>query len=403
MSIKAMSSHQPAAGEMHAGAPARVKVVWLDGSDVLLDSLLADWLQMLHGDPLASVYLHPELALAHADQPAALPAIYARKHQDDEYPNKLAALAVLPPKIIRAYPIPGCRWGIPLQGYWLAGNQLLGQHASQTVAEFVAAAVHLLNSSNAQCIYFDDINVDSDLWNAIHDAGRAGHVIVSRLYTPQTHWWIQFPDDPEQYWQHVHSKTRRNLRSAARKLEHSVTCFTQKHQVPLMLDQVHQVSLQTWQAKRLGRTIRASSSTRQFWETIASIGALRSYILSHDGRPMAFLLASHFNGRMILEEQGYDMSLRALSPGSVLYLRVLDDLIARNTPRLVDFGFGHADYKEWLCNRQTLTGPVMMIRRSCWPATVMWLDGLRRKLSERLHTRLRDWRLAGLFRRIYRR
>src|SRR5207249_4733299 len=111
-------------------------------------------------------------------------------------------------------------------------------------------------------------------------------------------------------------------------------------QVDEFLDQAHRVSRQSWQAKRLGVRIRNTPEERAYYEFLASQGALRSYVLEHRGRPVAFEFGIQWNGRFVFEETGYDAAFAGHSPGTVLLFRILEDLIARDTPELLDFGYG---------------------------------------------------------------
>jgi CelD/BcsL family acetyltransferase involved in cellulose biosynthesis len=232
--------------------------------------------------------------------------------------------------------------------------------------------------------------------------GKQG-VAVFYPSPPQPHWWIEFPDRPDQYWKQLSGETRRNLRKNTNRLKHAVRSFTAVADVPELLEKAHRISRQSWQAKRLGLRVRNDSQEVRLWESIASLGALRSYVLEQDGQPLAFQLALQWKGCLVLEETGYDAAYRNCSPGSVLTFRILEDLIARDTPRLIDFGFGDAPYKGSLCNRQTLSGPVYLVRRSWRPMTVMWLGQIRSTLSQRLRAVFKALRVLSVVRRVYRR
>ena len=58
------------------------------------------------------------------------------------------------------------------------------------------------------------------------------------------------------------------------------------------------------------------------------------------------------------------MSTQAVSE---LRLRMIEDMIARDTPWLMDFGFGDGEYKRRFCTRQTLSAGVLLLPRT-WRA-----------------------------------
>src|SRR5207253_9536540 len=101
--------------------------------------------------------------------------------------------------------------------------------------------------------------------------------------------------------------------------------------VGVFLEKAHEISKHSWQTKRLGIRINSTLEQRNFLEFLASQGALRSYVLEQNGRPLAFELGVQWQGCFVLEETGYDSSYSSYSPGTVLLFRILQDLIARDT------------------------------------------------------------------------
>src|SRR5262249_52303843 len=184
---------------------------------------------------------------------------------------------------------------------------------------------------------------------------------------------------------------------------HSLICYREKEEVPLFLDKAHQVSLRTWQSKRLGLRIENSPEVRKFWEGVASLGAMRSYVLEQDGRPLAFMLGIQWKGRFVSEEIGYDQDYAAFAPGKVLHFRLLDDLIARDTPALLDFGSGDNEYKRVFGNQQTMSGPALLVRRAWRPMAVAWLSRVRHRVGQRLRGGLLRVGLLSTVRKLLRR
>jgi CelD/BcsL family acetyltransferase involved in cellulose biosynthesis len=169
------------------------------------------------------------------------------------------------------------------------------------------------------------------------------------------------------------------------------------------LHKAHQVSKRSWQAKRLGIRITNDPAHRKRLEVLASLGALRSYLLEHEGDPLAFVLGIQWKGCFLFEETGYHSGYKKWSPGTVLLFRLLEDLTVRDTPRLVDFGFGDAQYKRSFANRETLSGPVLLVPRSLRPMAVMWLNRVRQMVSQRMRAVTKSLSLASVLRQLYRR
>jgi Acetyltransferase (GNAT) domain len=384
--------------------PARVEPLWLEGTEEVLQDkgVLPDWLDLVMQGPASSIYLHPGLVVAAASERVA-PLIYVHgigSHAGTAQPACLAALA---PKTRRVRFVPGLPLGLSLHGRRLIGNQLLGNDGKASAEAFVRALARRLSAdSGCEFVLFEDIEVQSPLWQALQKEAARSDVAVIYPDKPQPHWWLQFSQKPDEYWKKFCHRTRYNLRQRAKKLDHSLACFAARESVPELLEKAHHVSKRSWQGKRLGVRIRNTPEERSFYEFLASQGALRSYVLEQKGCPLAFEIAVQWNGYFVSEETGYDSAFSPYAPGTVLLFRILQDLIARDTPRLVDFGFGDGEHKRLFGNWQTASGSVFLIRRSFRPMLAMRIERLRRNLSRKLRAASKGLRIFLTLRRLYR-
>jgi CelD/BcsL family acetyltransferase involved in cellulose biosynthesis len=101
---------------------------------------------------------------------------------------------------------------------------------------------------------------------------------------------------------------------------------------------------------------------------------MRCYLLEQNGEPIAFVLGIQWNGDFVYEELGYDPVFAAQSPGTVLLFHIVNDLIARNTPVRLNFGFGDAEYKRLFGNSQMTSASSLILRQSIRPALVIALN-----------------------------
>lgn len=336
-------------------------------------SLRDDWLALLAAQPGGSVFLHPEML--------AEPILHAHRGPGGE----LASLAAFAPKVV-----PGV---VKLRGVRLVGDQILGDTGPEAMAAFKATVDRLCET--ADCVLVEDVEVGSPVWEAL-----AGH----QTEKPQPHWRIVFPETPGDYWAEQFSKKARyNLRRSCRLLDHTVTCYRRPEDVEAFLTHAAAVSRASWQAKRFGVRVRGTDAERVTLGTAARLGALRSYVLFHHDQPLAFVLGYQWNGRYAYEEIAYDAAWAKQSPGSVLLVGLIDDLIGRDTPREVDFGLGDAEYKRLFGNRQTASGPQLVVAPRWRPRLAVRLAGWRRGLARLVRCvggRLNLW---PTLRRLYRR
>ena len=145
----------------------------------------------------------------------------------------------------------------------------------------------------------------------------------------------------------------------------------------------HLISQRTWQSAQLGLRIHNNDVEAQLFTFLATQHALRSYLLYVDEKPAAFLIGTQFQGHFNYEEVGYDRDFADRSPGLVLLLHVLDDLLKNNPPQRFDFGGGEADYKRLFATSTSESGSVWLVPPGLRPQ--FWLGFLRAcRLTDRL-------------------
>jgi hypothetical protein len=81
----------------------------------------------------------------------------------------------------------------------------------------------------------------------------------------------------------------------------------------------------------------------------ANRGWLRAYLLYINKRPCAFWAGTLYEDVFYLDFTGYDPQFRQYEPGTVLLVRMIEDLCQHGI-RKVDFGYGEAFYKQRFCN-----------------------------------------------------
>jgi CelD/BcsL family acetyltransferase involved in cellulose biosynthesis len=98
-------------------------------------------------------------------------------------------------------------------------------------------------------------------------------------------------------------------------------------------------------------------------ELAAHKGWLRAHVLYLGDRPCAFWIGMLYNGVFVSEYMGYDPEFRQSSPGMVLIMRVIEGFCNHANGDLVtelDYGLGHAEYKEVLSSRYWLEASVFI-------------------------------------------
>lgn len=238
----------------------------------------------------------------------------------------------------------------------------------------IAAAFQTLLNHHAEydLVAFDALPMDHVLWNmvtgpSIRSSGwRWFHAEAQAELRHQ----ILLPASHEAYMASLGSRTRQNLRRMARKLcqerQGRLLRITQPEQVPQFLDQVDQVFRETWQAKTFGYWPRNRPDQVAFFQELARLGFLRSYLLQDGDRPLAYDIAFQYRDVFHAYEIGFAQSAAELSPGTVLMHLFIEDLFRERTPRWVDFGSGNQQYKKSLCTHSHSVADILLIHNLWW-------------------------------------
>lgn len=270
-------------------------------------------------------------------------------------------LAVLLPKQIPLKRAGGYGFSTRLRGYRLVGNRLLGQTDDPRADEVVAAIAQLMQQQRWEFLLVEDLERGSALWNSLHFYRQDGFDVFSPTGM-QRRLRIRLPEDPGEYWSSFSKNARKKFRRGMKRLGDSrLLRVTEEHQVEEFLRHARQVSENSWQSKHFGLRIPGDEADHRKLTLLAQMGTLRSYVLLCEDKPIAFELDTQFNGLLDSDEAAYDRHQADLSPGKLLLVRVLEDLIEENPPKWFDFGIGDAEYKRLFANHETEAAAVWLV------------------------------------------
>jgi hypothetical protein len=171
--------------------------------------------------------------------------------------------------------------------------------------------------------------------------------------------------------------------------------------LPSLFRSLEAVASMTYQ-RALGTGFFDNEEFRRRFDLFASRGQLRIQLLQIDGEVRAFWYGIVYRGVFHSSETGYDPALRQYEVGTLLFLRMVEELAREGVERL-DFGLGDAHYKQrfgdrswretsvWLFAPSLKGAFLMLIVRSCQA-----IDAASRRIVKRLglHDRLKSmWRL----------
>ena len=169
--------------------------------------------------------------------------------------------------------------------------------------------------------------------------------------TANTHWQMTVPGSMEDFYKGMSGKHRSELKRTARLLDKAcggkiqVKVFTDKEEVGAFCKDVEEVAKITYQ-RGLGAHSAYSEEDLRRLNALAAKRQLRAYVLYADGVPISFWYGFVFGETFYLRATGYDPRFKKYEPGTVLFVRMLEDVCSLMTARKIDFGFGDAFYKS---------------------------------------------------------
>jgi CelD/BcsL family acetyltransferase involved in cellulose biosynthesis len=144
-----------------------------------------------------------------------------------------------------------------------------------------------------------------------------------------------------------------------------IECFEHPDTIDRFLADASAISRKTYQWHLLGLGLRDHESIKAQLALAANRGWFRSYVLYCRDIPASFLLGYQYGGCYYYMDVGYDPRYAQWSVGSVLQLKMLQDLYTRSDrPALFDFSTGYGTHKERFANFSRLEVNVLLFPRT---------------------------------------
>jgi CelD/BcsL family acetyltransferase involved in cellulose biosynthesis len=254
---------------------------------------------------------------------------------------------------------------LPFRALQLYSDGMVGEKAEAAWVITALAQVPLPYDG----LILEETPTDSALWRGLQE-GAKSFLVFERSRAP--HSVIDLPSSYAIYFQGLPRKTRENIRRHSRKLgTHldgwEVRKFTASEQIHEMVELVEAIATKTYHFHLLRQDLTASNKQLiRNLKIYAREGWLRGYVLLGDHRPIAYVVGYLVNGCFQSEFTGYHPAFARYSPGILLQLRVIEDLINTGTADFLDFGAGGASYKRELGNRLYEEGTLLVCRRTLY-------------------------------------
>lgn len=351
--------------------------------------------ELFERTPNPHPFLHPDCVQAHFSETTDV-WLAALSHQ-----GNICCAGVLDPWALNVGRIPRTSLTWRLRGRRIFAKGLLWDGTPESVGSWLQELRPLLRHHSWAGLMLEAAAVDAPLWSAINDSlsRKTTGLKLLRPQALQPRWRIHLPDSVDEYWStQFKGKTRNTLRRKRKKLgNYRVEVITNPTDIEEFLAAASAVSEHTWQSRQLGLRVKNNEQERHLFRTLAERCEFRAHLMLVDERPVAFAINTSHDGYLHFEETGFLPELSHLSPGTVLISELVDDVIGCGEYHTIDFGLGHADYKQLFSNQQTQSADVWLMRNSPVTAVAAGLISAQESLRNAAKKSLQK---SGVLRRL---
>jgi hypothetical protein len=246
--------------------------------------------------------------------------------------------------------------GIPATALTILHSGIVGTLDDTGARDVAAAVIHLLAERHADMASVNLLPETEALWAALGAA-----TMVSGIHGTAPRWSIHrdliLANEPGFLLRQMRSKHRAWIRRKEKDLEarfpdrvrwrwHSVMTPETLSDVCRRMELVARTTYQ----RGLGVGFMNDEETRARLNLLRERGQLRVLLLETDDLPKGFWLGEVYRGVFHSSATGYTPDVRDLEVGTLMLLRMVDELIREGVAKL-DFGLGDAHYKERFADR----------------------------------------------------
>jgi len=226
---------------------------------------------------------------------------------------------------------------------------IIGQPSAELCEVLIGEIMNVLRRGQADLAFFYHLGIDSPIYKLCKTV--PGFFSRSHFTSTESHWQTYIPDTVEEFYRQIPNSRKRRWRRDIRQLEKmssseiKVVCYRQLSDVNYLIDVACQIKESTYKSG-LAVGFTNSDVHRALLEKAAEDGRLRAYVLYASDEPCAFQFDVRYGKTQFTEFGSFDPRWSRGSPGTVLLIKVLEQLCLESDVSLMDYGFGHALYKS---------------------------------------------------------
>jgi len=253
----------------------------------------------------------------------------------------------------------------------------LGNFTEEVSTIVVQELMNNLSQRKADVVFFNNLRIDLPVYQKIRQ--MPSRLCRSNFSKVETHWRMTIPKSIDLFYQSCSPKSRNTLRRKVRKLEKEfrnqvrIVTYRGEHELEEAISAASQISRGTYQ-HGLGVGFEDNARTRSMMATAVNRGWLRMSVLYVKSEPSAFQLGLQYRNGYFLRQMGFNPKWKQWNVGSVLFLKVLEDICNKAEVESFDFGFGDADYKRFYGNEHWNEACVYIYAPRFYPVLVNLLQ-----------------------------
>jgi CelD/BcsL family acetyltransferase involved in cellulose biosynthesis len=222
-----------------------------------------------------------------------------------------------------------------------------------------------------EIVYHNSVSSDSEYGRFLAKNPELGFRV--RCYRPdgfRRRHCIRLPESMRRFMLRFPVKRRHNLKRASYQLQSKgngdlrLTSVTSPESVERFLETADRINRASWQFRDFGAGLTNDPVSLKSLHSAASLGFLRSYLLEAGDQPVAYALGYLYHDIYYYVEPRFDPEFRRFSPGQVLLLKLIEDLIKTEGVHRVNLGVGDQRYKEQFADIHYEDSTVLLGRRT---------------------------------------
>lgn len=238
---------------------------------------------------------------------------------------------------------------------------IIGRPSAELCEVLLGDIMNVLGKGQADLVYFNHLRIDSPFYKLCKT--MPGFLSRNHFVSVESHWQTLIPDSVEEFYRKIPNSRRRRWRRDIRQLEKmssseiKIVCYRQLSDISYLINVASQIQKSSYK-NGLALGFTDTPVNRALLEKASSDGRLRAYILYVGNEPCAFQFDVRYGKTQFTEFGSFDPKWSQGSPGTVLLIKVIEQLCLEYDIDTMDYGFGHAVYKAKFGTNHWLEGTI---------------------------------------------